>query len=88
MILLSTSVCLNRTSVSLEWLRLLAGSFYTGVHSSSTQVNKSFQPATCKIGQDKIQTADRVQNADRRLQIEYKMQTGFKMQIDKKNFFF
>ena len=77
MSLLSTSVCLNRTSVSLEWLRLLAGSLYTGFHSSSTQVKKSFQPATCNLENRSGQNAYICKNLKK-----CRLQTGCKMQTE------
>ena len=32
-----------------DWTRLFAVSLYAGMYSTSTQVNKSFQPATCNL---------------------------------------
>ena len=72
-----SSVCLNRTSVSLEWLRLLAGSLYTGFHSSSTQVKKSFQPATCNLENRSGQNAYICKNLKK-----CRLQTGCKMQTE------
>ena len=85
MSLVSTSVCLNRTSVSVEWLRLLAGNLYTGFHSSSTQVEKSFQPATCNLQNRSGQNAYIYKNLKKcRLQTGYKMQTELRCRLSTK----